>query len=135
MKLKLLIFSVIVFGVIACSQKDAGSGAEADMYEASELAALMRDMVEFSKDAKAKLASGETIDSIPAHFWDLKTAEATRDEHLETPFQTMTEPYLKALEGIQRGDSQQYYYNASIQACKSCHGVYCGGPMSIINQL
>jgi hypothetical protein len=54
MKLKLLIFSVIVFGVIACSQKDGGSGAEADMYEASELAALMRDMVDFSKRCKSK---------------------------------------------------------------------------------
>ena len=134
MKLKLIIFSLIAVSIFACSQKDSGD-SKAEMYEASELAAMMRDMVEFSKDAKAKLANGESIDSVPTHFWNIKTAVGTRDEHLETPFQTMTEPYLKALEGIQRGDSQQYYYDASIAACKSCHGIYCGGPMSIINQL
>lgn len=134
MKLKIIIFSIIATVVLACGQKKDDSSA-ADMYEASELSAMMRDMVEFSKEAKAKLAAGERIDSIPSHFWDIKTAVATRDEHLEAPFQTMTVPYLKALEGIQRDDSQQYYYDASITACKSCHAVYCGGPMAIINQL
>lgn len=133
MKLKYLVFAILSISIIACSQNNKSE--KADMYEASELAQLMRDMVVFSEGAKAKLAAGETIDSIPAQIWGLKEAHGTRDEHLEAAFQDLTNPYLEALKGIQRGDSQQYYYSQSIKACKSCHGVYCGGPLNKINQL
>ena len=133
MKLKYIVFAIISLSIIACWQNKKSE--KADMYEASELAQLMRDMVVFSEGAKAKLAAGEKIESIPAQIWGLKNAKATRDEHLETAFQDLTNPYLEALKGIERGDSQQYYYTQSIQACKSCHGVYCGGPLNKINQL
>jgi hypothetical protein len=133
MKLKYIVFAIISISIIACSQNNKNE--KADMYEASELAQLMRDMVTFSEGAKAKLAAGEKIDSIPSQIWGLKEAHATRDEHLEPTFQSLTNPYLEALKGIERGDSQQYYYTQSIQACKSCHGVYCGGPLNKINQL
>lgn len=117
---------------MACGQQ---SNKTAELYEASELSSLMRDMVEFSKASKATLNAGGTIDSVPQHLFNLKHAKATRDEHLEESFQSLTDPYLNALRGIERGDSQHYYYKKSINACKSCHQVYCGGPMSIINQL
>lgn len=133
MKLKYIILAILSITIVACSQNNKNE--KADMYEASELAELMREMVVFSESAKAKLAAGEKIDSIPSHFWGLKEAKGTRDEHLEKAFQDLTYPYLEALKGIERGDSQQFYYTQSIQACKSCHGVYCGGPLNKINQL
>ncbi len=126
--MKYLIVFLIAVSAFACSQN-------ADMYDPSELSILMRDMENFSKEAKTKLENGETIDSIPASFWDLKHKEATRDEHKEDVFQSLTNPYLSALKGIERGDSQLYYYNASIDACRSCHNSYCGGPLVVINQL
>jgi len=133
MNLKFIVIALLVSLVFACGKTNKSEKAE--MYEASELSSMMRDMVDFSKAAKQSLADGKTIDSIPSHFWGLKEAHATRDEHLEKPFQDMTAPYLNALKGIERADSQMYFYNASIDACKSCHSVYCGGPMEIINQL
>jgi hypothetical protein len=105
------------------------------MYEPSELSVTMRKMVEFSKRAKATLAAGDSITSVPQEIYDLAQRHGTRDEHTEDAFQQMVPAYTNALKGIERGDSQMYYYDASIQACKNCHGTYCGGPMAIINQL
>lgn len=132
--MKYIIIGVLALVIWSCGQNKL-TEEQADMYEASELSLMMREMVQFSKSAKQKLSKGEPIDTVPAHFYDLAKQEGTRDEHKEKAFQNMVPMYLKALEGIERKDSQRYYYDQSIQACKSCHGVYCGGPLEIINQL
>ncbi len=133
---KLILLGLFITVLTSCSnQPKKKSSEKADMYEASEVSATMRTMVEFSKQAKKSLSEGQSVDSIPAVIWDLASATATRDEHKDEEFQTMVKPYLSALRGIERGDSQSYYYHKSIDACKTCHAVYCGGPMAIINQL
>lgn len=124
---------ILAITILACSQNNKSE--KADMYEASELSLMMREMVTFSKDAKATLAAGDTIERVPQSFYDLAKQQGTRDEHDEAAFQAMVPTYTNALKGIERGDSQQYYYNASIQSCKSCHNVYCGGPLAVIEQL
>ena len=133
MKVKFSVFVILSLFIFACTQTNKGEKAE--MYQHSEMASLMQDMVAFSKDAKSKLQAGDSIASIPINLWDLKTAKGTRDEQLESTFQSLANPYLNALQGIERGDSQMYYYNASIDACKGCHASYCGGPLVIINKL
>ena len=125
---------VIVSGIFACSKQNKSSEA-ADMYHPSELSQMMRDMVSWSKETKRLLSKGEIIDDVPQIFYDLANQKATRDEHKEAAFQGMVPEYLEALKGIDRKDSQQYYYDASIQACGTCHSVYCGGPLSVIDQL
>ncbi len=131
--MKSFLIIALLFGMVACTSSPKSTQAE--MYEASELSQLMRDMVTFSKQAKENLANEASIESIPNQMWNLKKAKGTRNEHLEESYQAMSDPYLNALKGIQRGDSQAYYYRKSIDACKSCHGVYCGGPMDVINTL
>lgn len=134
MKLKSTIIILIVAGIVACSKQNQSSEA-ADMYHPSELSQMMRDIVSWSKETKSLLSKGEIIDDVPQSFYDLANQKATRDEHKEAAFQGMVPEYLEALKGIDRKDSQQYYYDASIQACKTCHSVYCGGPLSVIDQL
>ena len=131
--MKYLIALTIAITAIACGQSN--SNEKADMYEASELSAMMREMVVWSKEAKATLAAGDTIESIPQSFYDLAKQTATRGEHDEAAYKGMVPLYTDALRGIERRDSQQYFYDASIQACKSCHAVYCGGPLDVIKQL
>jgi len=134
MKLKLTIIIVIVAGIVACSRQNQSSEA-ADMYHPSELSQMMRDMVSWSKETKRLLSKGEVIDDVPKQFYELATQKGTRNEHKDAAFQVMVTEYLNALLRIDHKDSQQYYYDASIQACKTCHAVYCGGPLSVINQL
>lgn len=131
--MKYIVFAIIVLSIFACSQNS--SSEKADMYEASELSAMMREMVVWSKSAKATLAAGDTIQEVPQSFYDLAKQTATRGEHDEAAFQAMSPAYTDALKGIERRDSQQYFYDASIQACKSCHGIYCSGPLDVIQQL
>ena len=131
--MKYFVFAFIALSIFACSQTN--SSDKADMYEASELSAMMREMVVWSKSAKATLTAGDTIQEVPQSFYDLAKQTATRGEHDEAAFQAMSPAYTDALRGIERRDSQQYFYDASIQACKSCHGVYCSGPLDVIQQL
>lgn len=131
--MKYFVFAFIALSIFACSQTN--SSEKADMYEASELSAMMREMVVWSRSAKATLAAGDTIQEIPQSFYDLAKQTATRGEHDEAAFQAMSPAYTDALKGIERRDSQQYFYDASIQACKSCHGIYCSGPLDVIQQL
>ena len=77
--MKYLIVSILALTVFACSQNN-----NADMYEASELSSMMREMVVWSKASKAILAKGDTIESVPQSFYDLAKQHATRDEHEET---------------------------------------------------
>ena len=134
MNLKLITTLLIVSGIFACTKQNQSSDS-AEMYEPSELSQMMRDMVTWSKETKRLLLKGEVINDVPKQFYELASQKATRDEHKDVAFQGMVPEYLEALKGIDRKDSQQYYYDASIQACKTCHAVYCGGPLSIINQL
>ncbi len=131
--MKYIIALFLLTLVFACNE--GSNNQKADMYNASELASLMRDMVTFSDSARVSLLSGKSIESIPENLWGLKTAKGTRDEHEEDLFQSLTDPYLNALKGIERGDSQMYYYNKSIEACVGCHNNYCGGPLVVINKL
>ncbi len=131
--MKYFVFAFIALSIFACSQTN--SSEKADMYEASELSAMMREMVVWSKSAKATLAAGDTIQEVPQSFYDLAKQTATRGEHDEAAFQAISPAYTDALKGIERRDSQQYFYDASIQACKSCHGIYCSGPLDVIQQL
>jgi len=134
MNLKLSIILILVLGIFACTKQNQNTET-ADMYHPSELSQIMRDMVLWSKETKNLLFKGEVIDDVPQNFYDLANQKATRDEHLEAAFQRMVPSYTNALKGIDRKDSQQYYYDASIRACKNCHTVYCEGPLSVINQL
>ncbi len=134
MNLKLITTLLIISGIFACT-KQSKSSDSAEMYEPSELSNMMRDMVTWSKETKRLLLKGEVINDVPKQFYELASQKATRDEHKDVAFQGMVPEYLEALKGIDRKDSQQYYYDVSIQACKTCHAVYCGGPLSVINQL
>ena len=116
--------------IYACGQNN-----DADMYEASEMAELMREMVDFSKETRQKLMDGDSAITVPAAFYEMKAMQATRDEQKDQEFQAMADVYLQTLKGLESGQATAEYYQASIKACQTCHSTYCGGPLEIINQL
>ena len=127
---KFLIPGLLLF-FLACNQQSN----DAEMYEASELSLAMRHMVKFSEQSRQILRDSGHIDSIPQEFFDLASLQATRNEQNDDAFKTMAKVYAAQLKGIQRGDSQAYFYDQSIKACKSCHSTYCSGPLAIISKL
>jgi excinuclease UvrABC ATPase subunit len=130
-KLNHLFFGILLL-IFACQSNK--NSEEPDLYEASPMAAMMRDMVEWSKDAKSKLSDSISI-KVPDAFFELKNQAGTRDEHQDKNFQALAEMYVSHLKKINEGENQVYYYNQSIQACKSCHNNFCGGPLVVIEQL
>lgn len=127
---KFLIIALLASLAVACGKNTK----KADMYEASPLASMMRDMVDFSKEARTKLQNGEKVE-VPQKFFDLKEQKGTRDEHEDEVFQQMADVYLATLKDMEQKHSQLYYYNQSIKACQNCHSTYCGGPLVVIDQL
>lgn len=133
MKLKI---GLVLFGIIAifsCNNPQKNANAP-DMYEVSPMSELMREMVIWSKDAKQKLQDSLPI-VVPEKFFELAKKEGTRDEHLDQNFQDLAKVYLAQLQKIKGGKNQAYFYNESINACKSCHNNFCGGPLVVIDQL
>ncbi len=129
---KYLVTLLLLGFVLACGQQN--SKGEAEMYDPSPLSQMMRTMQIFSEKAKLSIIRGDSL-SVPQEIYGFPSLEATRGESEEDLFQAMTAPYLDALKGIERGDSQRYYYSASIKACKNCHSYYCAGPLAAIQQL
>lgn len=122
--LSILLLTIFLF---ACSR------TEPDMYEASPLAATMRQMVEFSKASKLAIKESKTLD-VPQEFLDLTVYKGTKDEHLDPFFQTMAKQYANNLRRME-GDSFAFYYQQSIKTCITCHQQFCGGPLVIIEKL
>jgi hypothetical protein len=125
----------LCFCLFGCAWFQSDTEQEPELHDPSEMSLLMRKMVEYSKQAKQNLANGKALDSIPSRFYDLLTLKASRNEQKEVPFQNMAIYYLAQLRGLERADSQEYFYRESINACKSCHSTYCNGPMLIIEKL
>jgi hypothetical protein len=123
----LITLSAFIFG---CAQQ-----SDSEMYEASEMASLMRDFVEFSKDAKKRIAAGDQLE-VPQAFYSLKSKQATRNEQDDQEFQQMADLFLVQLKALDGADSTAAQaYHSTIDACVTCHSTYCGGPLEIINKL
>ena len=72
-RLKYIVALILFSLIVACGE---GLQQKADMYEASELSKMMRDMVTWSKQAKHKLQNGGTIQHVPLYSqkqWSLSS--------------------------------------------------------------
>ncbi len=114
---------------------------ELQMYEESELAALMRQMYETNLELKKKLENGEMPPSFPEDFYTLHDAVATKgmitDQNRNT-FEALADQYkddLKAIENALTPTQAKIAYNEMVMTCASCHQVYCQGPLPKIKRL
>lgn len=105
----------------------------------SELALLMRQMVQFSDSTRARLQRGAELLPYPEQFARIHTATPT-DGKLEmdrTTFDAFADHYLtqvKALYDAQPADRQRVF-NGTLNGCTNCHTVVCPGPMMKIKKM
>ena len=128
MRQGVVLLFALMLSLLACTNKGP------DMYEASPLAQLMRDMVEFNKSARLDALEGRTID-IPDAFYSIREKQATRDEQKDDAFQSMAALFLARMKDVDGNAEPAEAYHRMINACIHCHNTYCGGPLEIINQL
>ncbi len=143
-KISLLIFSFLLFVSCkneadeSCSTTKAAQTESSgfEMYERSEMAALMEQMYSENLILKEKIISGDTIGKFPAHFTKIHNAVLTDQTDKDTFFEQQAKLFIEAQELIYNdAENAQAHYNKAIDACISCHQVKCGGPISKIKKL
>ena len=108
-----------------------------DNTKSSELAQLMRKMVDDNAVIRKKLMAGEYIDSFPKSYYTIHTAEATTPSDINDIYHSFADIYLNSLEDFvdPEKESQIEAFNNVVQNCVACHNTFCQGPIPRIEKL
>jgi len=142
MRRLLAIFAFFFVGtalIFSCSrQQDKPNPKENSvMYEASELALLMRAMHEQSAQWKKNLESDNPQIVFPTGYHNLFSAEATNPSEIDEKFYAFAKEFISETENFTNAPIhlQKEKFNLMIQSCITCHESYCRGPIQKINKL
>jgi hypothetical protein len=138
--------AIISFGFIAscvlvfsCSQQEKATPEKEKsvMYEASELALLMRAMHEQSAQWKKALENEEISLQFPSGYHNLFTAEPTNPAEMDEKFYAFAKEFITETENFTNAPIhlQKEKFNLMIQSCITCHESYCRGPIQKISKL
>lgn len=107
-----------------------------EMYEMSEMAALMEQMYVENKRLKERIQNGDTIGTFPKYFLKIHTAKFTDETDNDLFFKEKAKEYIAAQQLIY-SDSKNVKenFNAGVDACMKCHESKCGGPIPRIRKL
>jgi len=103
----------------------------------SELAILMRAMLDSSSSLKASIKQGKLPEKFPDAFLKIHTATPT-DPTVKTPqFDAFAASYVEGLNQLYNSAPEDYEsnYNSLVQRCANCHRAVCPGPLKAINKL
>jgi hypothetical protein len=102
----------------------------------SELAILMREMADWMDSCKVAVAANRNPPGVPESFKALMTAKRTDPNIDESTYQSMAHLFeTKASNFDTYFDGDPYTFNEVVDACVSCHKVFCQGPLVRINKM
>lgn len=103
----------------------------------SELAIVMRTMMESGKTMKKEIETGVTISKYPESIKTITTAKPT-DGMIEdrNVFNGLANYYVATLDSVYlTGADTKKQFNHMVKSCVDCHENYCHGPIPAIKQL
>lgn len=107
-----------------------------EMYEMSEMAALMEQMYVDNLRLKERIVSGDTIGKFPQHFIKIHKTVMTDETDKDTFFNEQAAKFIAAQQLIyEDSKNAKEHFNNGIDACIKCHEVKCGGPIPKIKKL
>ena len=107
-----------------------------EMYQMSEMAALMEQMYVDNERLKERIVKGDTIGKFPQHFIKIHKAVMTDETDKDAFFNEQAAKFIKAQELIYDDPKNaKEHFNNGIDACIKCHEVKCGGPIPKIKKL
>ncbi len=142
MKKYLLLLSIFFF--LSCNKNTEKaecktsnkSGKEFEMYQMSEMAALMESMYIENEKLKERIKKGDTIGQFPSHFLNIHKAIMTDESDNDQFFKEQASLFIKSQEMIYKDPKNaKQHFNEGVNACVSCHQVKCGGPIPKIKKL
>lgn len=108
------------------------------MYEASELALLMRSLETQLKQLGAQLDAGILPADSLSDYSKLHTAKATNPKEINEIYHGMADVFIakaKEMNAQKEVELFKIHYNILVNSCISCHQVYCNGPIERISKL
>lgn len=107
-----------------------------EMYQMSEMAALMEQMYVDNQRLKERIQKGDAIGAFPQHFLKIHKAVMTDEEDNDAFFKEQAAKFIKAQELIYKDPKNaKEHFNAGVDACIQCHQQKCGGPIPRIKKL
>lgn len=139
--MRILLLVITSFLVVSCADKKESEALpkeekKFEMYEMSEMAMLMEQMYADNERLKQRIIAGDTIGKFPQHFLKIHKAVMTDKQENDDFFKSHAKAYIASQELIYSDPSNaKEHFNASIDACVTCHEVKCGGPIVRIKKL
>jgi hypothetical protein len=107
-----------------------------EMYELSEMSAIMQHMYQLNEQLKERIESGEELGVFSESFERMLNAKMTNDKPMDDFFKTHAETFLNDQRSIYENPEQaKELYNEAINSCIACHEVKCTGPIEKIEKL
>ena len=103
----------------------------------SELAQLMRDMQQYTSDAKKAVLANKAPAPYPSDFERLHTAKMTKGMSKSEHYDAFADMYITNVKSYAASASKDRVtaYNNMVTSCISCHSQHCPGPTPMIKKL
>jgi len=140
MKKLSITFILLLLVIIACKNTSSPNEEKEalKMYQYKPLALLMLDMHDENAMWKEAILADSFDIEYPDKFNGIYTLEATDSTVRTEEFEKLADTYLQSVNDLvntKKNKKQIKRFNASIDACISCHAVYCQGPIDKISKL
>lgn len=115
--------------------KDSLKSSSFQMYEMSEMAALMEQMYAYNLQLKEQILNQETLGTYPKSFDRLHSAELTDASDRDAFFNEQAYLFIDAQKAIYEAEDPKKQFNSMVNQCLECHTKKCGGPIPRIKKL
>ena len=142
--MRALLLFISIFFFLSCNKNAEKSECKAsnqsdkqfEMYQMSEMAALMESMYIEHEKLKERIKKGDTLCKFPSHFLNIHKAVMTDESDNDQFFKEQASLFITSQEMIYKDPKNaKQHFNEGINACVSCHQVKCGGPIPKIKKL
>ncbi|WP_196895090.1 hypothetical protein [Aureivirga marina] len=111
--------------------------SEFEMYQPSDMALLMRNMLEKHQVVKEQILKGEVPTVFPKVYLNIHTAELTTPSDKDDEFDSFAKIYIENEKKLYNSTAENVKenYNMAVQTCIACHKRKCSGPIPRIRKL
>lgn len=135
------LFALVLFTFCQRAEKEKTADVTTEtkkfeMYDMSEMSALMEQMYVDNQRLKERIKNGDTIGAFPNHFMAIHKAVMTDDSENDAFFKEQAKVFITAQQRIYEDPKNaKEHFNEGVNACVRCHEVKCQGPIPRIKKL